>query len=496
MKSAIAASDGHAPPHRGFVLPARTKSLRALVISIGLIWSVLFVVIGVGYSLQLYADGSIFSYAVAVRDSWAFHWHNIAGRLFVYLATCLPAEAYVGLTGDAAGGIVIYGLLFFSAPLFSLAATYLADRSPDRLIFVVACASTAVLCPLVFGFPTEMWFAHAVFWPALAVAHRRPRTSGGAIAFAALLTALVLTHGGGVVLAFVILGAILARGLNAPELPRSAVGFVIAAVVWVSVHLAFRPDDYIAAVLFDAAFNFIDPRNLATPATGVIALALIGFATVSRTVRWIGIRRHILIAFLIVSGVLLFYWMALDESVLAESRYFLRTALMAFTPVLGAIAVIRSLHLEQRLALPLPISSVSRLVAARGPSPGSVGACLILVMLIHGVETAKFIDAWISYRSAVQELAVGDGIDKSSSGEKFLSSERIPSHLSPLSWSSTTQYLSIVATPGFAPRRLVVDPQSNYYWLPCHRARKSYEATVPVPAETRRLVMVYACSHR
>src|SRR3954471_13440075 len=134
---------------------------RTFIVAAGLLASILFVVIGLGYELQLYADGSIFSYAVAVQDAWAFHWHNISGRLFVYLFCYLPAETYVGLTGDARGSIDIYGLLFFGSQALSLAATYAVDRSQGRILFCAACVSVAGLCPLVFGYPTEMWMAHA-----------------------------------------------------------------------------------------------------------------------------------------------------------------------------------------------------------------------------------------------------------------------------------------------------------------------------------------------
>ena len=47
----------------------RAVPLRGLAILAGLSASVLFVVIGLGYELQLYGDGSIFSYAIAVRDA-------------------------------------------------------------------------------------------------------------------------------------------------------------------------------------------------------------------------------------------------------------------------------------------------------------------------------------------------------------------------------------------------------------------------------------------
>jgi hypothetical protein len=88
-------------------------TLRILTIAAGIGWSVLFVVIGLRYELQTYGDGAMFSYSVAVQDAWAFHWHNISGRVMVYLLSLAPAEAYVELTGSPGGGVVAYGLLFF-----------------------------------------------------------------------------------------------------------------------------------------------------------------------------------------------------------------------------------------------------------------------------------------------------------------------------------------------------------------------------------------------
>ncbi len=157
-----------------------SEVLRALVVGIGMCWALAFAAIAITYELELYADGAMFSYAVAVQDVWAFHWHNIASRMSVFFLTLRPAEIWVGLTGKPWAGIVIYGLLFYLAPLAGLIGTFAADRSPGRIIFAYACCSTALLCPLVFGFPTEMWMAHAVFWPALAVSHYARRTIAGA----------------------------------------------------------------------------------------------------------------------------------------------------------------------------------------------------------------------------------------------------------------------------------------------------------------------------
>ena len=157
--------------------PASTlASFRLLVIGSGLCWSVAFVVVALHYQLELYGDGAMFSYAVAVQDVWAFHWHNISGRSSVFLLSLLPAETWSAVSGRPWAGIITYGLLFYISPLIGLILTYAADRSRGRFIFYYACCSTALLCPLIFGFPTEMWLAHAIFWPALAISHYAKRT--------------------------------------------------------------------------------------------------------------------------------------------------------------------------------------------------------------------------------------------------------------------------------------------------------------------------------
>src|SRR6185295_11376171 len=76
------------------------QSLRDLAIAAGVGTSILFLIVGISTELQMFGDGSIFSYAIAAREAWAFHWHNIPGRLFSYLFVHVPAQAYVGLTQD------------------------------------------------------------------------------------------------------------------------------------------------------------------------------------------------------------------------------------------------------------------------------------------------------------------------------------------------------------------------------------------------------------
>src|SRR5436190_1394386 len=99
------------------VPPQDELLLRRLVIAAGLCWSAAFVFVALSFELELYGDGAIFSYAVAVQDVWAFHWHNISGRISVFLLTLMPAESLVAITGEPWVGIITYGILFYIAPL-------------------------------------------------------------------------------------------------------------------------------------------------------------------------------------------------------------------------------------------------------------------------------------------------------------------------------------------------------------------------------------------
>ena len=85
------------------------RRLYILCVSIGIATSILFILIGLSSDLQMFGDGSIFSYAVAAQEAWPFHWHNISGRLFTYVFAYIPAETAVALTEDARAGIFVYG---------------------------------------------------------------------------------------------------------------------------------------------------------------------------------------------------------------------------------------------------------------------------------------------------------------------------------------------------------------------------------------------------
>jgi hypothetical protein len=453
------------------------------------------VVVGLRYELQLYGDGAIFSYSVAVQDAWAFHWHNISGRVAVYLLCLAPAEVYVALNGDPGGGIVLYGLLFFISPLLGLMTTYAADRSQGRVIFSYACFSTAALCPLVFGFPTEMWLAQAIFWPALAASHYAPRGLGGATLVFALLLALIFTHEGAIIFALTIVVTLLWRGWRDAVFLRAAGALSAAMATWVAVKFTLPPGDYFGGVLERAALNFFDigiiNNGLVFLLIGAIAVYSIAFLILAR---FTPSRAHIY-ATSFVALALATYWIWLDHSLHAANRYYMRTALVVATPMLGLLAALYSARAEGRLTLPIPkLPYFMEKFAGRDMTQAIAGA-FVLVMLVHAVETAKFVTAWAKYKSMVAALAIGTASDPAVGNLHFVSSARIGRDLNRLSWNSTTHFLSVVVAK-FAPTRLVVDPANNYFWLSCKTATANFNAIRAVPAESRELVRIYTCQHR
>ncbi|MGH6725137.1 MAG: hypothetical protein ACREB8_01160, partial [Pseudolabrys sp.] len=308
--------------------------LRVIVVAFAIAWAIAFVVVGLAYTLQLYGDGAMFSYSVAVQDAWAFHWHNISGRVTVFLLTLLPAEIYVGLAGDPAGGIDVYGFLFFVAPLAGLIACFAADRSKGRVVFGYACFSTACLCPLVFGFPTEMWIAHALFWPALAVAHGVRRGAGATALLFALLLMLVLTHEGALVLAAAISATLALRGLRDRRFLR-AVGALLAAVaIWAAVKLLIPPDAYFAGVLARAARDFFDRDVFSGELVVLLAATLAGYCAVYFVAARFAPARAPIYAAVTVAAALTLYWIFADHGLHAADRYYLRTIFVIVTPVL------------------------------------------------------------------------------------------------------------------------------------------------------------------
>lgn len=472
------------------------RRVSRIGIGAGLMASSLFIVVGLATSLQMFGDGSIFAYAVAAREGWAFHWHNISGRLFVYLYAYVPAEAVVALTGSAKAGIAVYGLLFFAAPLISLLLTYLADRSKGRVLFAYACLSTAALCPLVYGAPTEMWMAHSLFWPVLALCLYAPADMRGRSAVFAALLALIFTHEGAIVLAGAILFAVFLRGWRNVLFARAASAFVLAMAIWLVVKLAVRPDDYIAGVMNAAAFKFIDLGNLTEPAFVLLAVAIAADDVLTILLKRVAPGRAHIIALIVCVALLLTYWFWFDRALLAEHRYNLRTVLLILTPAFGLMAAVRTMDETARTQSPLPFLAPLAAAIERALNPRIIFSALVLTLLVHAVETTKFVWNWTLYKKAVAALADGDASDPDLGYPRFVSSMRIDPAINRLRWHSTTPYLSVLVAADMTPQRLVIDPTTGYFWLACDTAKRSERDSTALPLDSRQLIRVYSCQHR
>ena len=190
------------------------------------------------------------------------------------------------------------------------------------------------------------------------------------------------------------------------------------------------------------------------------------------------------------------YWLEFDHALHADNRYPLRTIVLLATPPLGALAAVYMLDAENRLKRTVSLlPHVMAALRSEAMIRAATGA-FALVMLIHAVETTKFVSSWTNYKAAIRMLATGNASDPALGDPHFVSSERIDASLNRLSWFSTTHFFSVLVAPDFAPARLVVDPKSNYFWLSCRTATADLVGDRAVPAEPRQLVRVHACLHR
>ena len=469
--------------------------LRNLAVAAGLGWSLAFVIVALVYELQLYADGAMFSYAVAVQDVWAFHWHNIADRASVFFLSLWPAEILVGLTGSPTAGIITYGFLFYVAPLAGLAGTLAADCSRGRIFFAYACASTALLCPLIFGFPTEMWMAHALFWPSLALAHYARPGVLGAVILSVTMTALALTHAGGVVFAIVIVATLALHGFRHPLFLRGAAALFVAVVLWAIVRLVYPPDDYFADVLVRAGLHFFDPAIFQVNLVVLLIVVLAGYSLLFLALSRIMAVETALLAALALSAIaLLIYWLQFDQWIHASNRYYLRTALVVITAAFGALSAVYAMRADGEPVACPRLLQIAKFLANVTVIRACTGA-IILCTAIHVVQTAKFVTGWTAYKAAVRALALGSASDPALGDLRFVSSQRISPGLNQLSWFSTVEYLSIIVSD-FKPARIIVDPAGNYFWLSCKTTTENAKATRSVPMPARDLVRIYSCLHR
>jgi hypothetical protein len=286
----------------------------------------------------------------------------------------------------------------------------------------------------------------------------------------------------------------LLRGRHDAAFLRAVRALVVIVPVWAIVHALFPADFYYAAVFYRAALHFFDLAIL-TQGTGVLAGALAGYGIVVLALRRVRPGYAPLCAAVLVAAALAYYWLSFDHPPLAEDRYYMRTVLLIGTAMFGVAAAAGAVWTERSVGGRTLVSRAMSAVSGGAFAHALIGA-LALVVLIHAVETAQFVEAFAQYRTAVRALAMGAETDRTLGDLQFVSAARIHSDLDPLAWPSTTHFLSVLVAPDLAPRHLVVDPRANYFWISCRTATRNQETNRALPAHTRLLVRLHACLHR
>ncbi len=425
--------------------------MARMILWLAVAWCAAFVAIGLGARLLLFADGGLFAYSVAAGDSWDFHFRQIPARAAAWALTAGFGEAIGRATGMPALGVWAYHAAFLALPALSLAATWRADRTGRILPW--AAASTALLLPLVFGFSTELWVAHAGFWPALALGwHAAPLPW---LALALAVTAL--SHEAGLLWAIGAVALLVLAGRRA--LLRGALALLPALLGFALLKLLVRPDPYVAEVMGRVGAEFLTWRPAFAPVLLGFGAVLGGWALLARVTRW---------APWLVAVALLAWWASGAAPLHAEGRYFARTLVFLGAALLALLAVLD----------------------ARGWLPKrDLRPALLLVALLHAGELARFTHGWLAHMQAMRALVA-------TPGEGPATVAMLPPASAPFAWHSTVPFLSVMVTPGYAPARLVVDPATSYFWFGCAQAERNAAAERALPQATRAEIARYACAGR
>jgi hypothetical protein len=162
------------------------------------------------------------------------------------------------------------------------------------------------------------------------------------------------------------------------------------------------------------------------------------------------------------------------------------------TSLLGIMAALAAMTREKIVENPL--ANLHGLISSRN-GICALASLLVVVTLIHAIETGKFITAWSRYQNEIAGLAMSHESDAELGDPRFVSSQRGAPELAPLAWFSTIPYLSVLLS-NFRPNRLVIDPSGNYFWLSCATATNNSRRELAVPVQARELIRTYSCLHR
>lgn len=347
-------------------------------------------VIAVLHRVTAFADGSFFVLSILTTDPWSFGWVSYPSRITAFVLTILPPFAIGRLTGDPGLAIATYSAIMGALPLAGLLATRFLS-TPGAPWPALCAASTIVLAFNVAFFPTEMWLAHAMIWPLVALA-TRPGAPLAAISVLSLATAFV--HEAAVPL----VGLALVHGALASRRPAllAVLAVVIAAAILVKT-LAPVVNDEIARTVGENALDFLSPGNFFTNVVVSVLMALGLWAVMRMALRPTSAWGEIMIVMTVclAAAIQLLIWPGPPHVL---RRYIARSLIfVGLATILGAAVALQVLPgLANRIAT-WRERHIQPLLAA--------AAVIILVSAIgHAAETARFLGHW----QRLEQVLAGD----------------------------------------------------------------------------------------
>jgi hypothetical protein len=337
-------------------------------------------VIAVLYRVTAFADGSFFALSILTADPWSFGWVSYPSRITAFGLTILPPFTVGRITNDPALAVATYSAIMGALPLAGLLATQRLS-APGAPWPTLCAASTIVLAFNVAFFPTEMWLAHALVWPLVALA-ARPGAPLAAVAILALATAFVHEAAIPLVGLALVHGALTAR--------RPALLAILAAVLAVALlvkALAPIANDEIARTVGQNALDFLSPGNFFTNGVVSVLGALGLWAAVRVVYRPASARGEIMIVMgvCLAAAIQLLVWPGPPHVL---RRYIARSLIfVGLAATLGAA-----------IALQVLPGLATRIAAWRDrhiqPLLAAAAVIILVSALGHLTETARFLGHW------------------------------------------------------------------------------------------------------
>src|SRR5262249_25907200 len=152
---------------------------------------------------------------------------------------------------------------------------------------------------------------------------------------------------------FVIVATLAPRGLRDPRFLRTAISLIAVLLLAAASKFVFPPDNYYAEVLLRAALHFFDRDILEVEVVLLLLAALTTYGALFAVIRLASPERACIYSLVTVLALLSIYWLKFDHSVLANSRYYLRTALVLVIPAFALMATLSAVAEEEFAFRPL-----------------------------------------------------------------------------------------------------------------------------------------------